>query len=62
VEESKENKGVRPQLGAGQSLALSVSYSNLQREDVLLSCANLLPLNFCKRDPVPIVDFLGHKG
>jgi hypothetical protein len=37
--------------------ALSVSYSNFQREDVLLSCANLLPLNFCKRDPVPIEDF-----
>jgi hypothetical protein len=62
LEESRENKGVRPQLGAGQCLALSVSYSSLQREDVLLSRANLLPLNFYKRDPVPNVDFLSRKG
>jgi hypothetical protein len=62
VEESKENKEVRPQLGTGQHLGLSVSLSNSQREDMLLSCANLLTLHFCKRDPVPIVDFLSHKG
>jgi hypothetical protein len=61
-EESKENKGVRPHLRAGQPLALSVSLSNFQREDVLLSSVNLLTLHFCKRDPVPIVDSLSHKG
>jgi hypothetical protein len=44
VEESKQNKGVTPQLGAGERPALPVSLSKLQKNDVLLSCANLLTL------------------